>query len=492
MNLPLSNLLLTEELIVRKALVCPLFRYPYWTLIRSTLYRSLKNSTFHPEYQSFTLTNRSFSLSLDPLAHSLNLLSFLSISLLRRVFAQQPKHILTFSTNTLNYPDNNQICNKLLSPYSRMLANYPTIHFQFLSYPTKSLVNDIPQTHSLSLLSFIATILSIPLLPLSYFISLIEIFRIRRIINHTTVRELAHQSSLYYLFLSFKLSLKICQYPFQSLFIYLLCFIFRPSAFICEEGSYPYMSPYIRSFKRLSVPTLEFQHGIIDNLHEAYNYSDSFLESSLHNSALPTCILTFGRFWHQFIHSSSDLIPLGYLYRESEIRRMLRSTDQSSLVPIVTIFGNGIDLQGALSLYLALQSNHDLSRYIFYLRPHPCELQQLSNYLKKTKSCLLIDETLSPYEAFSRSEFIITTHSTCIFEASGFPCKVLVYPANQRDYIYPDNVLSFNDLESLVDYLRHQKASLPTLRAITKTSDSDDVFMPASAAILFQILSNLR
>lgn len=219
---------------------------------------------------------------------------------------------------------------------------------------------------------------------------------------------------------------------------------------IKEEGCYGHSSIFNRVAREMGVVVAEYQHGTVNAGHDAYNVAPELRADTEYKNTFPQCFLSYGQWWHQYIHLPIDKIPIGNPHRTSQLSRLnLRSNKTDILV-----LGDGVETQMYLNLAIFLSENLNEWRVVF--RPHPLEREKLKNLISMNKlGRVLVDVDLDIYSAFCNAHVVVNEVSTGLFEAVGLADRVLIWDTPKSKFYYPNHPFtSFVDKHDLLQKIK--------------------------------------
>lgn len=204
--------------------------------------------------------------------------------------------------------------------------------------------------------------------------------------------------------------------------------------------------------RQLGVPTIEFQHGIVNKAHMAYSYPTGY-EGLEDRIIVADRILSFAPFWfHDVYNPVSSFLPVGNDYLAPKISR--DHIDKKSFVVVsANVFGRPLkDLVGNVM---------DDSRavdYKFYFKLHPNQFGQFDEYkniFKDYPNVEVISNQRSMQDLMGIVESMIVITSTAVYEALYAGVKVFVYKrlsyevhldvAQQKGVYFVDNAKELVD-----------------------------------------------
>ncbi len=190
----------------------------------------------------------------------------------------------------------------------------------------------------------------------------------------------------------------------------------RPKLLLVEDASYGSKSHLIKAAKDLAIPVAEYQHGLINHQHIAYNFGPS-VEKSAYRNFLPDFFLTFGRIWGDMIQLPVKKIHIGnpHLSESAEKSKKIKKEK------IILVLGTGTNSEEMINLVLLLDKKHRSKGYQVIFRPHPLEWATVASvYNRVLDQKISIDTTSNVYHSFQRAEIVVSELSTALYEAKAF------------------------------------------------------------------------
>ena len=186
--------------------------------------------------------------------------------------------------------------------------------------------------------------------------------------------------------------------------------------------------------KKYKIPTVELQHGIIDETHPAYHFGPD-----IKLPQLPDYIFVFSDYWKELVPSpftDKQIKVTGYPYFERDVRKYkerMEKERESGQEEIRICFISQWTIGAALSK-LALELEDKLREtgksYKIFYKLHPGEFKDWKEkYPRLAESSIEVvgQGDMSLYEMFAGCQIQIGVASTAIFEGLGFGLKTLIY-----------------------------------------------------------------
>lgn len=205
--------------------------------------------------------------------------------------------------------------------------------------------------------------------------------------------------------------------------------------------------------KRYNIPTVEVQHGIIDEGHLAYNYSKE-IEYREGQLILPTYFFSFSSFWtNDLFFPVKEIVSVGnnYFYNQTEEKNTLKVEVDGLLVASSGVFGENLK---NLTLELAQRT----SEVPLYFKLHPsqfCDKEYYINAFEKFNNVSVYTNEKSIGDLLQISKAILVIQSTALYEAyhvkkTGIIYKKQTYKRNRHVFDLPNIFLANNADEVIV------------------------------------------
>lgn len=211
----------------------------------------------------------------------------------------------------------------------------------------------------------------------------------------------------------------------------------------------------IYSANKKGIKTIEFQHGIINEKHYAYNVCGDY-----NKLFFPTYLFVFGESTKQVFGKDNNFIdknnvfPVGYMYldyidysyRPNEYVIKLFEDLKKNYKKIVSI-SSQIGLEDDIIIFLKKASQID--KKILYIFVPRDQTKDYSRY-QFTKNMITLKQ-LNVYETINESDFHVTVNSSCAIEAPalGVP-NILINIKNESKKYYSD-ILNNPEVTRFVD-----------------------------------------
>ena len=191
--------------------------------------------------------------------------------------------------------------------------------------------------------------------------------------------------------------------------------------------------------KQLGIKVAEYQHGLINKNHLAYNFSNEIKERV--RNYTPDEILFWGEYWSERTNISGKKVIVGYPY--IEIKSLNLSHTPKKKPRVLLLSGGSIPQEYIkISYWLLKELGEENYEYIF--RPHPSERIAVNErYSELFKIGYNLDND-NLYESLSKSDICISLEfSTVLYEAVFFCKKVVLLLSQQSSLYIEDDELPF-------------------------------------------------
>jgi len=192
--------------------------------------------------------------------------------------------------------------------------------------------------------------------------------------------------------------------------------------------------------KRLNIKSYEFQHGIVDAAHIAYNYPlIDYLDKQVH---LPDIIFSLSKFWFKDAFLPGvQIFPLGNNYFSQPILPL-----QSGAKAITVVSADVFGLALLEFLYSCLTAGLLVDKGI-YFKLHPNQFAEKEFYKAKFRSYPQVQVISNEYgigDLLNKTETVLTIQSTAVYEALQGGRKVILL--KESTYMRHQDVFSNENL----------------------------------------------
>ncbi|WP_457559292.1 hypothetical protein [Candidatus Harpocratesius sp.] len=210
--------------------------------------------------------------------------------------------------------------------------------------------------------------------------------------------------------------------------------------------------------KEKNIPTIEFQHGIINSYQLAYNFP-----KNIEINIFPSYFLSFGKFWIEATSlpiPDSHIFSVGFPYFESQFKKFPFNNKKPEKILFISQGSIGKELSS-----LAVEFSHLTSKKVIF-KLHPGEYLKWKKepYFSSNENIEVIDNDKIPlYQLFCESFAVVGVYSTAVYEALMFKNYIFIYdlPSHVKlgDLInkgYAELVKSAQDLHERVEILSNK------------------------------------
>ena len=216
----------------------------------------------------------------------------------------------------------------------------------------------------------------------------------------------------------------------------------------------------IEAAKRLRIPVVELQHGVIYPMHLAYNYPTSYIPTSV----FPDYILVWGDYWKEsadFPLESDRIVSVGYPYMNLQKEKYSKIQRKKQIL-FISQGGLGSSISNfAVNLFEHLGKDYEI---VYKL--HPGEWHNWrQKYPELVDSGLTVLDTASEilYKLFAESMIQIGVSSTAIYEGLAFGLRTFLIDTISVEFMnrlvelgYAQKVASLLEMQ---EYLSEKKDS---------------------------------
>ena len=193
--------------------------------------------------------------------------------------------------------------------------------------------------------------------------------------------------------------------------------------FLTQNGI---LKAFLRAAQKNRIPVFEFQHGVVERGHLAYNYPKiDYKEGQV---ALPDTIFSLSPFWFNELYLPNvKITSIGNDYFYNPLAEIASTTD-SSLESILVISSDvfGKDLSDFI---LRLEKEGQLKNTLIYFKLHPNQFFEKEYYIEKLRSLKnlrIITNEQSVGELLKICNTVFAIQSTAIYEALQANRKVIL------------------------------------------------------------------
>jgi hypothetical protein len=178
----------------------------------------------------------------------------------------------------------------------------------------------------------------------------------------------------------------------------------------------------IRACNELSIPVIEYQHGIITSHHLGYSYP-----KKVQNITFPDYLFTWGEFWSENFEppiSKDRILPVGYPHYEYSTAKFNRNIKGSGI-----LFISQGTIGEELSKFAVKYAEKNTDKKVIY-KLHPGEYNRWRSeypWLVDCSMSVIEDDSKQLYEFFEQCAVQVGVNSTALFEGLGFNLNTYIY-----------------------------------------------------------------
>lgn len=218
--------------------------------------------------------------------------------------------------------------------------------------------------------------------------------------------------------------------------------------FIREEGCYGGSFILNNIANEYGLITAEYQHGIVHEGHDAYNYSETLRASPAMRNGLPRYFLGYGKWWHELINVPTKKVIIGSPFRSSCVALFKQSSQPKDLL----FLGHGLDTDKYLALCKQLQLPLE-GNYRIVFRPHPMERYKFEQ--TKAFDGIRIEWDKDLYKALESVAILVSETSTGLFEAIGLTDRIFLWKTPIANFCFPNHPFAtFDNADDLIAKIR--------------------------------------
>lgn len=207
--------------------------------------------------------------------------------------------------------------------------------------------------------------------------------------------------------------------------------------------------------KRLGIPVIEVQHGIIDEGHMAYSYNRNILYTP-EQYYLPDYFLSFTDFWTKDLYMPvSGIIPAGnsaFAKMAGIVKNQEILKQDGLLVASSNIFGKNL-----AELIIRFARAHTNTPVYFKL--HPDQFQNVRQYedqFSSLQNVKIFTGEKSVNELLSISKAVLAIQSTAVYEALHSDKIAIIY--KKQTYKRHSHIFNFNNVYLIDDEIELENA----------------------------------
>ena len=199
---------------------------------------------------------------------------------------------------------------------------------------------------------------------------------------------------------------------------------------------------FIKALKEMNVPVVELQHGVINELHYAYNVYKDF-----GYKFFPDFLLTYGKMetkiftTNNYFIDSNRVLPIGYYFLEEFILSNVANQNAKKLkneFDKIIVFSLQDPFEKHIFDFLSRAAPLDTS--ILYLLVPRNPMKTYGEY--ELPNNIRIERRNNIYECLKIADFHMTINSTCAIESICFGVPNILYDYNNWASKYYNNILN--------------------------------------------------
>ncbi len=207
----------------------------------------------------------------------------------------------------------------------------------------------------------------------------------------------------------------------------------------------------IEAAKSLNIPTIEIQHGVLNNMHMGYCFPPPLVKSTF-----PDYFFSFGEYWNKaslFPIPDNKIFTFGYPYLTEQINTIDRK--KSNIILFLSQPNSSISLTD----YAIKIADKYLNNYKIIFKLHPNQYRTWQNDLPKLneasdKGLIKVIDTDTPtlYQLQAEAIFQIGVNSTALFEGLALKCRTIILKVPGYEYmetLAENNIVRINDHDDL-------------------------------------------
>ncbi len=195
--------------------------------------------------------------------------------------------------------------------------------------------------------------------------------------------------------------------------------------FLTQNGI---LKAFLKAARENRIPVFEFQHGVVDIGHLAYNYPKmDYKEGQV---TLPDTILSFSPFWFNELYLPNvKIVPIGNDYFYNPLAETARTTDNSSVAQSILVISSDVFGKDLSDFILELEKEGQIKEVQIYFKLHPNQFFEKEYYIEKLRSIKnirIITNEQSVGGLLKICSTVFAIQSTAIYEALQANRKVIL------------------------------------------------------------------
>lgn len=195
--------------------------------------------------------------------------------------------------------------------------------------------------------------------------------------------------------------------------------------FLTQNGI---LKAFLKAARENRIPVFEFQHGVVDIGHLAYNYPKmDYKEGQV---TLPDTIFSFSPFWFNELYLPNvKIVPIGNDYFYNPLAETARTTDNSSVAQSILVISSDVFGKDLSDFILELEKEGQIKEVQIYFKLHPNQFFEKEYYIEKLssiKNIRIITNEQSVGGLLKICSTVFAIQSTAIYEALQANRKVIL------------------------------------------------------------------
>lgn len=211
---------------------------------------------------------------------------------------------------------------------------------------------------------------------------------------------------------------------YEQYYKYLLKRI-QPKIILTPNGYSPHNQFLFPVARKLNIPTVELEHGIVTDAHAAYNFPEG-----IKVDAFPDYFFSFGKYE---INSArwpierSHIVPVGYPELEQYVNRYKKMKKRN----VVTILFLSSEVRELDKMVKQLDELLRGGNYRIKYRLHPkeagCKQTSMAQFFFGTEVEIVTGREKTLYECLGEADWVVGMSSTSLYEATAFETRIAIF-----------------------------------------------------------------
>ena len=236
----------------------------------------------------------------------------------------------------------------------------------------------------------------------------------------------------------------------------------KPKAIIVEDAHYFERIDLITIAKRSDIRVVEYQHGLINENHLAYNFSEGIVNKVKDYS--PDEMLFWGEYWAERAKIPGIKVIVGFPYIEIKSKYYKQKNKSKSLKRIL-LCSSGTIPEKYIEFGEKILKTLGKEKYEYVFRPHPSERPSVYDRYSALLNIGYQLDNYNLYESLSNADFVISLEpTTVLYEAVKFCDTVINLILTSSSSLYFSNeilpFLTANTVEECLEYITKENLSV--------------------------------